>query len=88
MDIQMEARGAKFGREPLNEGIRRLLHVAVKNVSILLGACLVPIHNSDGLFFDLCKRHVTFKWLVFSSQLLLAFFSDAHHVEDFTSADS
>ena len=83
--MQIEAWGAEFRREPLNEGVRRLLHVAVEDVGILLGASLISLHNSDSLLFDLCERHFAFKWLFVGAEFLLAFLGNFSHVEDLAS---
>lgn len=80
--MQIEAWRAEFRREPLNESVRRLLHVAVEDVSILLQASLISLYNSDSLLFDLCERHFSFKWLFVGAEFFLAFIGDFSHVED------
>ena len=66
----------------MNKGISILLHVAVENVSILLGTLLVRSHDRNSLLLDFFERNFAFKRLFLGAKLSFAFLGDMSHIED------
>jgi len=79
--VNNEIWGSQFLKE-LNKLIGLFVSKSIEDISDLGATLLVRLYSVENVFLDLLVSNISFKWLIFSAELLLDVFNDLFHVND------